>query len=186
MRLRWLFILLLAYLSLTACSAVPDNNTVAGADMAANAEAVPAWFNIPILDVRTNSQISLANYGGKTVVVEAMAVWCGECFYQQTQAAVALAQLNRDDVVYISLDIDPSGEPSLLADYSVSNQFNWTFVRSNPEIMEPLIAQFGRTITVPSNMPIFFISPTGRVSELYTGGHTASQLIELIEQWSEA
>lgn len=182
MRLRWSLILLLAYLSLTACSAVPDNYTAAGADTVVN----PAWFNIPMLDVRTNSQISLATYSGKTVVIEAMAVWCGECFWQQTQAAEALVQLNRDDVVYISLDIDPSGEPSLLADYAASNQFNWTFVRSNPEIMEPLIAQFGRTITVPSNMPIFFISPTGRVSELYTGGHTASQLIELIEQWSEA
>lgn len=173
----WPVGLLIFVLILTACSTNSANDSSTDSLL---------WLSVPILNVKSNEQITFADYHGKTVVVEAMAVWCGECFYQQTQAAEALAQLNRDDVVYISLDIDPNGEPSLLADYAANNQFDWTFARSNRDLMEPLIAQFGRTITVPSNMPIFFISPTGQVSELYTGGHTASQLIKLIEQWSKA
>lgn len=173
-KIGWIGLLVFALL-VTACSPNPR---------ASSSTDISVWLSIPILNVKSNDQITLADYSGKTVIVEGMAVWCGECFYQQSQASQALAQLNRDDVVYISLDIDPNEEPSLIAEYATSNQFDWVFTKSNPELMEPLIARFGRAITVPSNMPIFLISPHAQVSELYTGGHTASQLIELIEQWS--
>jgi cytochrome oxidase Cu insertion factor (SCO1/SenC/PrrC family) len=176
--------LLVFALLLAACNPNSSHDSSTTSDTAST--VAPAWLSIQVLNVKSNEQITFADYRGKTVMVEGMSVWCSVCFYQETQAGQALAQLNSDDVVYVSLDIDPSGEPSLLADYAVTNQFNWTFAMSNPALMEPLIAQFGRAVTVPDNMPIFFISPTGRVSELYTGGRTASQLIDLIEQWSGA
>ncbi|MEO8610136.1 MAG: hypothetical protein ABI690_19735 [Chloroflexota bacterium] len=169
-----------------ACSPNSTHDGSTTSDTTSISTDAPAWLSAPVLNVGSDEPITFADYNGKTVMVEGMSVWCSACFYQETQAAQALAQLNRDDVVYVSLDIDPNGEPSLLADYAVSNQFNWTFAVSNPKLMEPLIAQFGRDVTVPDNMPIFFVSPTGRVSELYTGGHTANQLIDLIEQWSKA
>ena len=178
--------LLVFALLLTACNPNSTHDGSTTSDTTSIAADAPAWLRVPVLNVKTDKQITFADYNGKTVIVEGMSVWCSACFYQETQAAQALAQLNRGDVVYVSLDIDPNGESSLLADYAVSNQFNWTFAVSNAELMEPLIAQFGRDVTVPDNLPIFFVSPTGRVSEHYTGGHTASQLIDLIEQWSKA
>jgi hypothetical protein len=74
----------------------------------------------------------------------------------------------------------------LLADYAAKHNFTWTFGSSNKPLMDALVAQFGRAITSPSNMPIFMISPSGKVSKLYTGGHTADQLISLINDWSKA
>lgn len=165
---------------MTGCSNVPSNQPMAG-----NAPVVAQWLNIPFVDAKAGRNITLANYAGKTVVVEAMAVWCAECFYQQTQAAQALKQLNRETVVYISLDIDPSADTKLLTDYATRNNFTWTFGSSNKALMEALVAQFGRAITSPSNMPIFMISPSGKVSKLYTGGHTADQLIQMINEWAK-
>jgi cytochrome oxidase Cu insertion factor (SCO1/SenC/PrrC family) len=173
------FLLLLV----TACSNTPAN--VVSSNQA-KPEGVPAWTTIPFADARTGKNMTFADYAGKTLVVEAMAVWCEECFYQQTQAAQAIKRLNKDAVVYISLDIDPSADTKLLADYVTKHNFTWTFGSSNKALMDGLVAQFGRAVTSPSNMPIFLISPRGKVSKLYTGGHSADQLVTLIEEWSKA
>lgn len=176
-------IVILGITLLTACNTAPP---VSLSPNQVKDAASAVWLNLPFADAKTGQNITFANYRGKTLIVEAMAVWCEECFYQQTQSAQALKQLNRDTVVYLSLDIDPSPDTKLLAEYAAKNHFGWTFGSSNKQLMDALVAHFGRAITIPSNMPIFMISPSGKISSLYTGGHTAAQLIQLINEWTKA
>ena len=175
MYFRKVVVLLFAVVWLTACGATTSVSTDR-----------PAWMTVPFTNVKTGKSITLADYAGKTVVVEGMAAWCGTCFYQQTQAAQMMAQLKSDLVVYISLDIDPNEQEATLVEYANTNNFGWTFTKANKPLMEGLISQFGRNISNPDSMPIFFISPSGHVSQLYTGGHTAEQLISLVAQQSKA
>ncbi len=174
MNFRKLVVLVLAGLWLTACGA------------ASGSTDRTAWMTVPFTNVKTGKSITLADYAGKTVVVEGMAAWCGVCFYQQTQAAQMMAQIKSDQIVYISLDLDANEPYATLVDYATKNNFGWTFATTNKPLMEGLISQFGRTISNPDSMPIFLISPSGHVSQLYTGGHTAEQLISLIAQQSKA
>src|SRR5690242_20496535 len=95
MNFRKVVVLLFAVVWLTAC----------GAALTGSADR-PSWMTVPFSNVKTGQSITLADYTGKTVIVEGMAAWCGECFYQQTQAARLLAQNKSDQIVYISLDID--------------------------------------------------------------------------------
>ena len=143
----------------------------------------PAWQTIPFTDVRTNKMITLADFAGKTVVVEAMAAWCTNCLAQQKRVAQALPQLiNKDQVVYISLGIDPSENPAQILDLANRNNFDWTFTFSNKDLTNALIDQFGRTITNPTSTPSFFISPDGTFSKLHTGIHEPAEIISLIQE----
>src|SRR5579859_7275529 len=167
MNFRKLVALALVGVWLSACGATSSSSTT-GSTTSSSSDR-PVWMTIPFTNVKTDKSITLADYAGKTVVVEGMAAWCGECFYQQTQAAQMLAQIKDDQVVYISLDIDANEASATLVDYANTNNFSWTFTTSNKPLMEGLISQFGRTISNPSSMPIFLISPGGHVSQLYTG-----------------
>ncbi len=51
--------------------------------------AVPAWLEIPLTDVRIGETFRLADFRGKTVIFESMAVWCPCCIEQQFQLAGA-------------------------------------------------------------------------------------------------
>ncbi|MBK7449448.1 MAG: hypothetical protein IPJ47_08455 [Anaerolineales bacterium] len=45
----------------------------------------PAWFGIPLTNVRTNETFTIQDLKGKVVLVETMAVWCPNCLKQQGQ-----------------------------------------------------------------------------------------------------
>ncbi len=186
---------LLAFLvlaiALVACGAgqpAISPTTAPTAASAGNSSAAsrPAWQSIPFTNVRTNQPIRLAEFAGKTVVVEAIAVWCTNCLAQQRRVIEALPRLAQDMVVYISLGIDASEDIPLLADYAKKNNFTWTIGISNKDFTNALIAQFGRTITNPPSVPLFIISPSGATSQLYTGAHSPDELLKLVEENSKA
>lgn len=186
--MRRILLLLLIMIALTACSspaaptAVPTVAPISAPIAASNA---PDWVSIPFTDARTNQPITLANFAGKTVYIEAMAVWCTNCLAQQTQVIQARKSFG-DDVVFISLDVDPSEDIPKIAKYATDKGFDWTFTQASKELTAKLIDQFGRTITNPSSVPIFIISPNGKVSELFNGIHSADDLVTLIKQHQSA
>ncbi|MEP7288410.1 MAG: hypothetical protein ABI947_21885 [Chloroflexota bacterium] len=178
-------------LVLAACSSAAPATPITVATISVTAAAAvgnrPAWQTMPFTDVRTNKMITLAGFAGKTVVVEAMAAWCTNCLAQQKRVAQALPQLtNKDQVVYISLGIDPSESPAQILDIATHNNFDWTFSFSNKDLTNALIEQFGRTITNPTSTPSFFISPNGTFSTLHTGIHEPAELLSLIQETAKA
>ena len=90
-------------------SAIGAASPAADSEAAASpAAALEPWQTVALRDVRSGETFAVADLAGKLVVIEPMAIWCTNCARQQQEASKALAALDSDDVVYISLDVDPS------------------------------------------------------------------------------
>jgi cytochrome oxidase Cu insertion factor (SCO1/SenC/PrrC family) len=157
-------------------SAAPDTSTEPGA--ASTPESTPAgppaaagpteaalepWRTAPLTDVRSGETFTLADLAGRVVVIEPMAIWCVNCLRQQREVATALKALERDDVVYISLDVDPSERPSDLAAYAEEHGFDWRFVVAGRDVSRQLARDLGDQVLSPPSTPRIIVTPDGRV-----------------------
>jgi thiol-disulfide isomerase/thioredoxin len=175
--IRWFAIALL----LSACganTATSAPTTAANVSTSATTAATvePTILTIPFTDAHTGQTLTLASFAGKTVVVEGMAAWCTNCLAQQKQVVIARQKFG-PNVEMISLDIDASEDAPQLVKYAADKGFDWRFTLANKPLMDALVAKYGRTITNPSNMPMFIISPDGTLSALLSGGHSADDLV---------
>ena len=130
---------------------------------ASPAAALEPWRTATLTDVRSGESFTLADLAGKVVVVEPMAIWCTNCLRQQRASATALAALDGEDVVYISLDIDPSERPEDLAAYADKQGFDWRFVVAGRELSRQLARALGDQVLSPPSTPKIIITPDGRV-----------------------
>ena len=149
-------------------------------DEAQPAAAVPAWQTIALTNAATGEQFTLADLGGKTLFVEPMATWCGNCRTQQGHVREAKAQLG-EEVVFIGLSLETTLPAADLAGYAQDNGFDWTYAVMSQELLQGLADEFGRSITSAPSTPHFIVRPDGTFSELATGIHTADEIIAEIQ-----
>lgn len=164
--------------SMEAAAPTPES-IVPGDPASAAAADRPAWHSIRFTDARTGAELTLADFAGRTVIVEGIATWCTNCLRQQRNAAQALPSLG-EGMVYISLGVDPSEDAPLLASFAERQGFSWVFGISSRELTTALVEQFGRAVTSPPSVPMFIIAPDGRTSSLYTGFHSPEELTRLV------
>ena len=129
-------------------------------DPPAEAGARPAWHSMVLTDVRKGQTFTVADLEGKVVVMEAMAVWCPSCLAQQREINASLQNFG-DEVVAISLDIDPTETAEYLARHAEANGFTWLHVVSNPGLSAILQQEFGPQVLAPTATPIILIAPDG-------------------------
>lgn len=180
--------LLISMLSMNNAPPAGTGTVASGAE-AANANIASDWRSLPFTNVRTNQSMTLADFTGKTVVVEVISVWCANCLYQQQQAAQALTKLDPATTAYISLDMDiahPDDNAQTVVDYIADQDFPWTFAISNKAFTRAMINQFGYNVLNAPITPIFVISPTGVASDLYTGNRSAGELMDMFKAGSDA
>lgn len=134
------------------------------------------WRTVELRDVRTGETFRLDSLAGQLVVVEAMAIWCSNCRVQQMEARTVLERLNRPDLVYISLDIDPFEAEPDLARYADEHGFAWRFVVASPEVARALAQSFGDQVLSPPSVPIIVINPNGQVEQTF--GHRGATELE--------
>jgi peroxiredoxin len=81
-----------------------------------------------LTDVNSGETFKIADFKGKVVLVETMAVWCPLCTQQQGQIR-ALHELlgQQEDLVSLSLDIDPNEDAEFLEAYVGQNGFDWRY-----------------------------------------------------------
>lgn len=137
----------------------------------------PDWTNLTLTNAQTGTTFTLADFAGKTVLIEPMATWCPNCRTQQGYVAQAMEQVNTDDFVFISLSVGENVSNQTLANYAVNNGFPQIFVVATPEFTNALVQDFGFSVTTPPSTPHFTISPIGTVSSLSTGYHQADDLV---------
>lgn len=202
----YLLVIVVVSISVTACSALdalrdsPDtpanqneqeppsadmNDTNMGVEvddvMDVLAVERPAWQNHPLTDARSGDIFTLGGFEGKTVFVETMATWCGNCRQQLTNLRDARAQIAADDIVYIGLSVETNISDEALARYVDNAGFDWTFAVIPADLLRELADEFGRTITSPPATPSFFIYADGSFSELSAGRvKSTQQLVELL------
>lgn len=156
----------------TATPAAPSGATtgVGSPPVAAAASATPAavafapWQTATLTDVRTGETFTLADFAGQVVAVEPMAAWCVNCLRQQQQAVKALAAVASEDVIYISLGIDPTELPEDLAAYAKERGFDWRFVLADRELLRQLAEAFGDQVLSPPSTPRILIGRDGTVT----------------------
>lgn len=181
----------------TESAAAADNAAMAdaqpgepdAADNAAMAEAQPsgqdavtrpAWQQIALIDARSGSSFTLADFAGKTVFVEPFATWCSNCRQQLGNVQAAKAALG-EDVVFVVLSVEPNIGVDALARYADDAGFEMTFAAMPPELLQALAAQFGQTIANPPATPHFVIRPDGSTTELVTGIESPEAIMAQIE-----
>lgn len=158
----------------------PSANQPADAASAAVVYAGPDWTRISLTDARSGESFTLADFAGKVVFVEPMATWCSNCRAQQREVRAILDRFGADEVVFLSLSVEIGLGENVLSDYAATNDFQWRFAVANQELLNALVAQFGRSVATPPATPHFFIASDGTVSALSTGMHNAARLEELI------
>lgn len=137
---------------------------------------------LPLVNVKTGSEFKLADFAGKTVLVQMMATWCGNCRIQMGHGNQARQQLNSDRYVFVALNIDTNVPDQTIADYARAKGFDWVFATATPEMLKTLNAQLGRMALVPPVTPIFFIRPDGSLSDLNTGQTFPPDLVSKLKQ----
>jgi thiol-disulfide isomerase/thioredoxin len=135
------------------------------------------WETMDLTNAETGATFTLADFPEKTVYIELMATWCTNCRAQQREVRTVREQLGETSTVYISLSVEPNDTTEALAEYRVRENFPWIFAVAPPDMMRALITQFGQTVTNPTSTPHLVISPSGSVSQLATGIHSAEQLV---------
>jgi thiol-disulfide isomerase/thioredoxin len=168
-------VLLVVALVAAACSTGGGQEQDAGT-------AGDAWQTTALRDVVTGEEFRIADLRGKVVALEAMAIWCTSCRVQQGEAQAALEQVASQDVVYVSLDVDPNERHEDLAEYARREGFTWRFAVSSPELSRSLAATFGDQILSPPATPLVVLGPDGELIEKHIGIKGADDLAALFEE----
>ncbi len=145
----------------------------------ASAVAGDLWRTIELVDARTGESFTIDSLKGKVVGIEPMAIWCSNCRAQQGEASAALDTLASDDIVFISVDVDPNEQPDELAKYSERFGFDWRFVVATPEVARSLAEAFGDQILSPPSTPFILIGKDGAVVDQHFGHRGANELVDL-------
>jgi hypothetical protein len=145
---------------------------------AAEALAGRAWATAELTDVSTGEPFRIADYAGRTIFVESMAIWCTNCRQQQGRFREALDRLDPDEVAYVVLTVDPGESAPDLARYKDSQGFTGTYAVAGADVSRALVDEFGSNAINPPRVPLVVVTPDGEIS-FRTGGESADDIVEL-------
>lgn len=154
-------------------------------DKTDQAVEVPDWFNVELTDVNTGETFRIADYQGKVILIETMAVWCPTCARQAKEIQTVHEMLGeRDDFVSVTLDVDPNETEDILKEYTEQNGFDWKYAVSPHEVNRALGNLYSAQYLNPPVSPLLVIDQQGRVYGLPFGTvKKASNLKPTIEAY---
>lgn len=141
----------------------------------ADAAAVSTWTTLPLTDV-AGKPFTLAEFAGKTVVVENFATWCSNCLRQlgDTQKAAVAAG---DTAVFVALSVETEIKPAKVAAYAEKHGFaNIRFAVMTPEFLAATKDAFGTTALNPPSTPKIVIDPHGTAGAAVTGFESPAEI----------
>lgn len=92
----------------------------------------------------------------------------------------SLASLG-EDVVMISLDVDPNEDADLLRRYADQNGFAWRLAVAPRELAAELVQRYGNRFATPPSEPKLFIGPAREVTAEF-GRKDAAELRALVDR----
>lgn len=147
-----------------ASSAAPSDSSSPPPPSPAPADALLA---VELTDVRTGATFTLGELAADgPVLVEPMAVWCGNCREQQHEVKRAHESAR---FVSVSVDVDLSETPEDLAAYAEREGFDWHFAMADADLYRLLQERFGVAATNPPSTPLIVIERDGTVRPLEFG-----------------
>ena len=147
----------------------------------------PAWFTASLPNVRTGETFTVADYKGKVILVETLAMWCSNCLKQQQQVQ-ALHDLvgERDDFISLGVDIDPNENVDVLSGYIDKNGFDWLYTVAPAEVAREIGQLYGDQFLNPPSTPMLIIDRHGEVHLLPFGIKTAESLLEALQPFLDS
>lgn len=94
--------------------------------------ASDAWKTATLTDARTGQDFTISQFHGKVVVLELMATWCGNCERQGQELRKVAQNMNgNDQIVIVTVDVDPNEDLNLLNQYV--QRYNFGSTDSTPK-----------------------------------------------------
>jgi len=144
----------------------------------------PAWFSASLTNVNTGETFAINDLKGKVVLMETMAVWCTNCFQQQTQVKALRTSLGeRDDFVTIGFDIDPNEDAELLKSFVEQSGFDWRYVISPTDVSREIASLYGGQFLNPPSTPMLIIDRHGIAHPLPFGIKSADDLMQTLQPY---
>jgi len=170
----------------TQTIASDDQNIVASPEEVVEPQALakdtPAWFDVPMVDVRTGQTFTINDYLGNVILVETLAMWCSSCLKQQIEVKALHDLLSAEDpFVSIGLDIDINEVDEDLQTYTDNNQFDWLYVIAPVEVAREISMLYGAQFLNPPSTPILVIDKSGEVHLMNFGVKSANDLYDFVE-----
>ncbi|MGD2026401.1 MAG: TlpA disulfide reductase family protein [Anaerolineales bacterium] len=143
-----------------------------------------AWYTHQFTDAATGETFSISDFKGERVVlVETLALWCSNCLRQQQQVRELHSLLGeREDFVSVGINIDPSEDLGMVADYVNNNGFDWLYGVAPDEIIGDISATLGGQFLNPPSTPIVLIDKEGNQFPLPFGIKSADTLLSYIQE----
>lgn len=138
----------------------------AGGSAATESTATPVaatdWRAVELTDVITDETFTLEAFSGQPVLVEFFAVWCPVCTSQQRAMGTLVDR--RDDVVAVSVNVDPNEDTEQVREHAAEHGFDWRYAVSPPSMTKALIEEFGPVVSNAPAAPVVRICPNGGAS----------------------
>ncbi|GAB4548255.1 MAG: hypothetical protein OHK0023_11040 [Anaerolineae bacterium] len=167
---------------------------VFGLTVGSRAQDKPDWMTIELMDAQTGEAFTLADFEGKTVLVEPMATWCSTCRRQLGYTAQLIRALMEDTAtkgdneeeyedqfVFIALSVETNLAADTLARYAERFEFPLKFAVMNQDMLRALVAEFGRSAANPPSSPSFIIRADGTFTELKVGVELPEEILANLE-----
>jgi len=146
----------------------------------------PAWFHTQLTDEVTGESFQIADFEGKVVLVETFAQWCPTCLRQQMEIAKMQEMMGMpEDLVTVSLDVDPNEDAMMLKKYLEKHGFNWRFAIAPAETAREIGNLYGQQFLNPPSAPVFVIDRQGKVHPLPSGVKSVEDLEEALKPFLE-
>lgn len=156
-------------------------------DMMEDAMMLPDWFTGELVEARSGESFKIADYKGKVVLVETLAMWCSNCLKQQEQVKALHGLLGaRDDFISLGLDIDPNENQEALKTYIEARGFDWQYAIAPAEVAREIGQLYGDQFLNPPSTPMLIIDRDGDVHPLPFGIKDADSLLEALQPFLEA
>ena len=139
------------------------------------------WRDIPLRNVITGEIFRISDFKGKPIILQSFAVWCPTCKKQQLQIQ-QLRQSVGDEVIYISLDVDPNEDEATVRNHASRNGFEWRYAVSPPQLTQALMAEFGTAIVIAPSAPVVLVCEDQKGRLLKRGVKKADRLKEEIDR----
>ena len=105
-------------------------------------------------------EFSLSDFRGKYVILDFFAIWCTPCKIELAHLKDLKHQLG-DEIVIISLDVDPEETEQQVKDYKRANGMDWIVARDTEYLSMPY-----RISALPT---LVLIDPSGNIVNTYVG-----------------
>ena len=179
-----IFSLVLTGLFLTACGTSAEPTTDVSTAATATAASKWDWFSVELTDAQTGQTFTMNDYAGKVVLVETMAIWCPNCARQANEVRNLHELLgNPDDLVSVSLDVDPNEDQASLKEYVEELGFDWHYAVAPLEVARALGNLYSAQYLNPPLSPMLIIDRDGNVHTLEYGEKSAETLKKSVEPY---